>query len=163
MGQCATEHISPTLTQRVAMETFYVGRQLFGQQRIPHPETGARSTRIVKQSLHFRIFGIDADATANAGIDSPHPLVVTLILSEGIESEVARTPSYLVDLIIRICRRKRVGLAPKLLIAQPGLPQRTRRGGLYVLLEDRKSLPQGIGLKSQYNFHIGRFSHTADE
>ena len=89
--------------------------------------------------------------------------MMTLVLAERIESEVARHTSDISNFGIGICGRICVGWTSELFIGQTCLEEGTGGGGVDILTEYGERLPQGIGLEGENNLHTSLIGHSADE
>ena len=118
MRQSTLEYICPTLTVTMTMETIYVFRQLGRQIRSKDAKPRPSGTRIIQIRFYFRILRIDPNPEAQTGINPRRFIRHSIILRETIESNMTGKPGYILNFIIRICRRISMGRNSEFLKSQ---------------------------------------------
>ena len=159
MYECAFQHIGTTFAMTMAMEPFYVGRQLVRQLVGSNAKTGTWGAGVIEHRAHLGVLGINAQPDGTL----PSPFVEPLVLRERVKGEVAGTAHHLIELSIGIRRRIGMSLRAKLLKRKTGFRQRTGRSGMDILSEDGERLPKGKGLEGQDNLYIGFTGNTGYE
>ena len=89
MLQCAFKDSCTTLTMTMTMKAVYIDWQLFGQPICTDTKPRSRRTWIIKLSFNFRVFRINTQSKAYFWIKLAGTLMVTLILRERIELQMA--------------------------------------------------------------------------
>ena len=163
MAESAAEHVASALAVAVAVETLDAVGQLLGQFLSRNAEARARSTGVVEQRLHLGVARVHPQSEAKARIGQPCTLVVALVLRERIEGEVRRQACYLLHLVVGVGWRISVGRRAELLCCEACLEERAGSGGIDVLAEDGKRLPQGERLERKNNLYTGPFGHRCNE